>query len=432
LALVALATTAGWVIGLTVVFNVLLVAQLHHQADNLLRTRAEAVLATVSVAPSGGIRVREPANDAALDAGVWVYEGSRAIDRPPGAAALQRAADGMTSGGRRFSEVGGPSGVRLYAVPVRHAGVRVGTVVAATSLAPYRRTSDSALIGSVVVGLLLIAGAYVATRSLVKVALIPVREMAEQAATWSAHDVGQRFGDAPRSTELADLAASLDSVLDRIGAVLRHEQQLAGEISHELRTPLALLAAETDLLRAAPRSVEEREQAYLVIAETIDRMAALLDTLLAQAAQVVTEAPGRCTVEPVVAHELEAARSSGLRAEVAVTAGLEAGVTHEVLSRILAPIVGNATRYARHTIGVRAERRGDTVRITVSDDGPGIPAAFRERIFEPGQRADPADGHPGAGLGLALARRLARAAGGEIRLGDDAGRATFLVTLPPA
>ena len=138
--------------------------------------------------------------------------------------------------------------------------------------------------------MLVLLGAYLATRRVVQRALEPVAEMAHQAAQWSAHDVGQRFGEAPRPGELRDLAASLDSLLDRIGAVLRHEQQLAGELSHELRTPLAVVAAENELLRDGRGSAEERARAHEVIATTTDRMAELLDTLLAQAAQDVSDA----------------------------------------------------------------------------------------------------------------------------------------------
>ena len=433
LALVALATTAAWVLALTVLFNLLLVAQLRNQADDVLRTRAAAAVSTVDVDAAGRLTVREPPNDAALDAGVWVFQGASAVDRAPARAAVQRAADALTRGGRRFVEVGGSPPARLYAEPLRQGGRRVGTVVTATSLEPYRRTSQTALVGSAIVALLLVAGAYLVTRRVVARALAPVTEMAGQAAQWSAHDVGHRFGDAPRPGELRDLAASLDAVLDRIGAVLRHEQQLAAELSHELRTPLALVAAETDLLRSGTRSAAEREQAYAVIAETTDRMAELLDSLLAQAAHVVTESPGRSSVEQAVRAALAHTDLGQLRTSVSVPTGLEAGVSEAVLGRILAPLLGNAARYAESSITLTARRDPHGVQVTVVDDGPGVPAGFAERLFEPGQRADPDDGHGGAGLGLALALRLAHSSGGEIRLLDNqASGAAFLVTLPPA
>ncbi len=431
LALVAVLTTAAWVIALTALFNVLLSTQLHNQADDVLRTRAQAALSTVEVGRDGGLTVRETPNDAALDAGIWVFERGQAVDRPQARRAVQVAADGLADARRpRFADAAGRPSVRLFAQPVRQGGRQVGTVVSATDVEPYRATSRTALLSSVALAALLVIGAYLVTRRVVARALAPVVEMAHQAAQWSAHDVGHRFGDAPRPAELADLAAGLDALLDRIGAVLRHEKQLAAELSHELKTPLTVVAAETELLQAGPRTDPERERAYAVIAETAARMDTLLDTLLAQAAQDVTDAPGRCAVEPVVR-----AATAALGTEVTVTLaledGLEAGASPEVLHRILAPLLGNATRYAVDRITVTGEGSGQVVRVRVCDDGPGVPVALRDTVFEPGTRADVQDGHPGAGLGLALARRLARSAGGDIVLEDHPGHgAVFAVLLP--
>lgn len=397
----------------------------------MLRTRAAAVAATVDVGDGGLVTVREPANDEALDAGVWVFDGGTAVARPRASAAVGALAREMAvQGGPRFRDVATGPAVRLYARPLLLDGERVGAIVVETSLEPYRRTTRSARVLSGLLALLVVGGAFAATRQVVRRALAPVSEMAEQAARWSAHDVGQRFGDAPRPDELRDLARSLDAVLDRIGTVLRHEQQLAAEISHELRTPLAVIATETELLQSAPRDEEERRRGYLAIAETADRMAALLDDLLAQAAQVVTEAPGSALVAPVAEQVLGAMGPPGPSYDVHVPAGLEAGVTADVLARILTPLVGNAARYARGRVTVAAARVGHTVQVRVSDDGPGVPADFRAAVFEPGRRADPDDGHAGAGLGLALARRLARAAGGDITLDGGTG-SDFVVVLPP-
>jgi signal transduction histidine kinase len=329
-----------------------------------------------------------------------------------------------------FAEVSGADRTRLYAEPIRHAGQRVGTVVTATSLEPYRRTSQAALVGSVSLAVLVLLGAYLATRRVVQRALEPVAEMAHQAAQWSAHDVDQRFGEAPRPGELRDLAASLDSLLDRIGAVLRHEQQLAAELSHELRTPLAVVAAENELLRDGRGSTAERARAHEVIAATTDRMAELLHTLLAQAAQHVSDAPGRCAVAPVLRAAVAGAATRDLDVSVTAESGLEVGTSAEVLERILAPVLGNAVRYAVHRITVTATRRTPGVVISVVDDGPGVAEDFWVQVFEPGQRADPDDGHAGAGLGLALARRLARASGGDLGLRGPGPGAEFEITLP--
>jgi signal transduction histidine kinase len=112
---------------------------------------------------------------------------------------------------------------------------------------------------------------------------------------------------------------------------------------------------------------------------------------------------------------------------------LTAGADADVVERIVAPLLDNAARYARSRILVSAERSDGRVRLVVRDDGPGVPAPGGEDVFEPGVRLNGADGHAGAGLGLSLARRLARAAGGDVALaapGGDGGGAQFLVDLP--
>jgi two-component system, OmpR family, heavy metal sensor histidine kinase CusS len=91
-----------------------------------------------------------------------------------------------------------------------------------------------------------------------------------------------------------------------------------------------------------------------------------------------------------------------------------AGVDPEVVERIVVPLLENAGRYARSRVTVDAERVDGRVVVTVADDGPGVPADARESVFEPGVRAGLDTGHSGAGLGLPLARRLARAAGGDV------------------
>lgn len=110
---------------------------------------------------------------------------------------------------------------------------------------------------------------------------------------------------------------------------------------------------------------------------------------------------------------------------------LVAGIPPALLERIVSPLLTNACRYAHSGVAVRAYRAPDGVRVEVIDDGPGVPRPFASRLFEPGQRADPGDGHHGAGLGLPLARRLARSAGGEVTYDPEhTPGARFVVSLP--
>jgi len=433
LALVAVATTAVWVGLLTAGFNLLLATQLHRQAGTLLAERASTAAATVVVDPDGSVRVREPLNDEALETDLWIFAGGRLLERPRAGARLQRTAEALAASGNHYAQTAEPGATRFYALRVSEQGRQVAVVVTAVPLDPYRNVARLALLGSTGLALLLLAGVYAATRLLVGRALTPVQEMSAQAARWSEVDATQRFGAADRPGELAQLAANLDGVLDRLAALLRHEQLVTEELSHELRTPLSLITAETDLLRARKRSAREVEQAVGRIAEGATHMSRILETLLSAARTRSQDTAGRCLVGPVVAQAVEHAVrrpadpvDAGPRVQLDPgPADLAAGVDADLLERILAPVLDNARRYARGRIDVTVVTDGSCAVIRIADDGPGVDPALGDAVFEPGRR-DPSSSPGGAGLGLALARRLARAGGGDLVLAD--GR--FEVRLP--
>ncbi|MCW2879390.1 MAG: Histidine kinase [Sphaerisporangium sp.] len=441
LALVGLVVTATWVVFLTVGFNLVLGDRLRAQADDVLRARAAAAASTVEVLPGGRLRIRDPQDDEAIDAGIWIYQGDTAVERAPASPALRRDIDSVASAtaaiGAHFAQTPEPNAVRLYAQPLRQGDRQVGTVVAGLGLDAYRRTANLALLASSGLAALLLPGVYLLTRATVARALRPVAAMTRQAAEWSAHDVERRFGSTRRPEELHALADTLDGLLDRLAAVLRHEKQLSAELSHELRTPLTRIVGEVYLLRSRPRSPEELDAAHDAIAAAAEQMSHILETLLAAARSESGSLPGRCEVLPAlrraVATVAAVAPSPGLTMEVrCADTALAAGVEGDILDRILAPLLDNARRHAGSAVVLAAFEGPLGPEIAVTDDGPGVPAGLADAIFTPGRRADPGDGHPGAGLGLALARRLARASGGDLSLRPTAQGAVFVVSLPPA
>jgi signal transduction histidine kinase len=325
-----------------------------------------------------------------------------------------------------------PDRLRLLALPVGDGGAQVATVVTSTSLTPYRQVQRLAMIGSGVLGAIVLLIVHVVLRANVARALRPVRQMTTQAGRWSVDDVDRRFGSAPRPEELDDLARTLDGVLDRLAAVLRHERHFSDEISHELRTPLARIQAEVDLLRGRPRDSAEQGRALAALDEAAGSMSRILETLMTAARSSNGQLPGRCApaevLEPLVRRS--AADRPGLDVTVDVPAGLAAGVDAAVLERLVAPMVDNAVRYAVARVTVTGETLPGRVRLVIGDDGPGVPAEFGARVFEPGWRADVDDGHDGAGLGLALARRLAVAAGGGVTVVAGGSGGCFVIELP--
>lgn len=410
------ALAAAVVVALLVAaFNIALEAALDRDVNRTLRSKTAAA-ATTAVVQDGRVVVRDSRNDTAIDREVWVYEGSRAIVRPRGSAELQRTSDALARRAAGFTDT--PDGeARLHGAPLTDGRRRVGAVVVAESLEAYDQTTDVALAGSVALGgllLVLVAGlTWIATGR----ALAPVREMTRTAADWSAHDQERRFGGGPRPDELGELASTFDALLDRLAASLRHEQRLSAELSHELRTPLARIAAEAELLRTRERSSAEVGEGLRSITRNADEMGAILDTLIKAARADAGLDRGRAALAPMLERIAERWRpvltDRGLALDIVVPADVDIGVDADVAERILTPLLHNAERYAAGGVTLTAQPAGTSVVVDVDDDGPGIPEDMREAVFEPGRTG--ADGD-GAGLGLALARRLARATGGEVEV----------------
>jgi signal transduction histidine kinase len=433
---VALLVAAVAIGGLTIAFNLVLAGSLSGDADNRLRNQAAAAATTVRV-HDGRVTASEAPNDGAVDRRVWVYDGTRAIERPPGDSELQRAADALAGQSRVFDDLPSDREVRLYASPIVDGGRQVGTIVAAQSLGAYDRTTDLAEIGSVALALVLLAAMFLVTRQTIGRALGPVRVMTRDATDWSEHAPERRFGASERPDELGELARTFDALLDRVAASLRHEQRLSAELSHELRTPLSRIVAEAELLQRRDRPLDERREAYDSIVRSAGQMSGILETLMAAARADAGLDRGRSELRAVLG-ELrdgwaQTCTERGVDLEVEVpSTPLAVGVDADVVQRILVPVLDNAARHARGSVRVTTGVEGARITVTVADDGPGVPADALQRVFEPGVRLDTGDGHGGSGLGLPLARRLARAANGDVvAVADpDGGGAAFVVELP--
>ena len=431
----ALLAALGAVTVLTIAFNVLLDRSLNADANSRARSLAAAAAATVGY-ENGQVRAHEAVDDALVDRRVWIYDGTRAVERAPASADVQRAADALAGSAHVFDDVPGRD-VRLYAAPVTVGGRQVGTVVAAQSLTAYDRTTDIALGGSLMLAAVLLGTVGVLTWITVGRALDPVREMTASAAEWSENDPTRRFGVIPRPDELGDLARTFDALLDRVAASLRHEQRLSAELSHELRTPLARIVAEIELLQRRERSPEDRADAYGVIARSAEQMSGILETLMAAARAESHPHVGRSEMGGVLDAVADEWAPSLAECDVTLEvrhpdAPMMAGVDREVVERIVAPLIDNALRYARTRIVVSAASDDGAVVLSVADDGPGVAPEARDQVFEPGVRAGAENGHGGAGLGLPLARRLAKAVGGDVTLAPAAAGAgaEFQVRLP--
>jgi signal transduction histidine kinase len=405
---------------LLVVGNVLLNARVHAEATSLLRARAEAQVAALTVTP-GGVRVRQTPNENVLDRQSWVLDRGRVVERPGNASpALDHAAIALGRAGRS-AEVDGPSDIRLRAAAVPGRGRAI--VVVGLSVVTLERLQHEVALGSIVLAALILLAAGLATRGAVDGALAPVAQMTASAEDWGAHDLDRRFALGAPSDELTGLAATLDGLLGRIAASRRHEQRFASEVAHELRTPVAGLRARAELaLSARGAGAEaEREDALRAVIADAARLDREIDALVAVARRELDPSSGVVDLA-ALAREVDGAT-------VTVPAVLPpAEGEPEIVRRALAPLVENARRHARSAVTLELTHAAGSVRLAVRDDGPGLDPAIGEDAFEPGVRgADAGDG--GAGLGLALARRLARSCGGDVRIGPGPG-GCFVLELP--
>jgi signal transduction histidine kinase len=421
---VSLLTLAIGVGALLVVGNVLLRAGVRDQAQSVLRARAEAQLAALDITPTS-VGVRNAPNDQSLDERSWVLDGDRVVERPRGVSPnLDRAAIALGRQ-RRAASLDGPGDIRLHTVPVPAPGSQraIGSVVVGYSMVQLEDVQHEVFLGSLVFfALVMLAGALAIRRAL-DGALSPVARMTDDAEDWGARDLDRRFNLGPPRDELTGLAATLDGLLSRIAASRRHEQRFASEVAHELRTPIAGLRGRAELALDAdgPGADAERAEALKAIVDDAARLDKAIDTLMAVARRELDPSEGSVDLA-ALASEID---DVTVRVDRPVPA---AEGEADVVRRALAPLVDNARRHAR--TGVVLEVAGDDgrVRVAVRDDGPGLDPALGERAFDPGVRGDAEPGD-GAGLGLPLARRLARSCGGDVLAGPGPG-GCFVLELP--
>jgi signal transduction histidine kinase len=418
-------------------FNLLLRSNLNADANRVLQARASAALEGITV-QGGSVQVKESPDRAAPDTQVWIYSGQTSVERPVAPRSVQRLADSLAGGHRAYAE-GSGADLRLFAVPIQQGLRRAGTVVSAISLEPYEHSASRALGASLLFAAAALLVVVIATRLVVTRALRPVAQMTSEARDWSEHDLQHRFNVGEPYDELTELAATFDTMLARLASSLRHEQLLSAELSHELRTPLAAIATEAELALRRQRGDEEYREALREIESRASQMQSTLETLLAAARADSLEdlgtAPAAAVGERAIASCERAAEEAGIDLQLARPPdSVRVDVDAETAERILMPLIENGCRYGCSRVELQVQPNGDVVDFLVHDDGPGVDAADRDRIFEPGVRGAIGlnDGHSGAGLGLALSRRLARAVGGDVdSLGNGAG-ATFRARIPLA
>ncbi len=382
---------------------------LHIASSALEATVRRVAPAAALYGPDGELLLRHPANDAALT-----------DDR------LDLSA---TSEEPVLTTRLGPHGERVRVITLAVAtevGTRHGLQLAASleradaSVMVFRRTGLAVSLG---LGVFLLAlQGFVA------------RKLAWRVGVLSRHMAALREGnlhaslpaDAGRD-EIGELSRVVAEATERLRRARAAQERLMAEAAHELRTPLQLMRTAIDLALRRERAPIELSQALGEIRSEVDRLARLATRLLDLAAAergAWDRAPGDLAVVAQEAAEAirAEAETRGVLVEVdapePVPASFDAGGIRQAIDNLL----GNAVKYGPEggTVRVLVRRDDGLARVLVHDDGPGIPAEERERVFEPFERG-PSRKVEGAGLGLAIVREVANGHGGRAYVAEGAG-----------
>ncbi|OEZ62811.1 MULTISPECIES: ATP-binding protein [unclassified Duganella] len=236
------------------------------------------------------------------------------------------------------------------------------------------------------------------------------------------------------ASSIAPLAGRINDMAGRIDQLMEARKNLLHSVSHELRTPIARLEFGLELLRERHAADDPALQKRIAAMETdVDELKTLVNELLdltqLDHAQAMPRKP--FALAPLLHACAPPQPRQNFSASIAADLGELQGDTR-LLARAINNLLGNAAKYAASRIALSATRSGNAVRITVEDDGPGIPAEARERVFEPFYRLAREQDYAttGYGLGLAIAAKAIVLHGGAIAIDDSPlGGARFTITL---
>ncbi|HVP30241.1 MAG TPA: ATP-binding protein [Myxococcota bacterium] len=275
---------------------------------------------------------------------------------------------------------------------------------------------------------------------LARTSLRPIAEIAATARRISGANLDERVPRSGTGDELDRLAATLNDTFARLQHSLERTRGFAGDAAHELRTPLAALRSQIEVTLEKERTHDEYRSALAGVSGEVERMALSVQAMLRLARSEAGLDPARRVDVPLATLLAEVAgffepvaEDHGVILRVGPLPDATVPGDPEWLHQLFANLLHNAIRYtpAGGVVSLDGEARADEVAVHVRDTGPGIPPEEQDRVFERFHRGGTRPDRPGTGLGLPIAREIARAHGGAIELASEPGRgATFTVRLP--
>lgn len=443
LLLVGVAPVAVLVLALVLV-GALLDRALREGVDRALRAQAavEAVSLFDRLGHVGHLHLdRSPLRVEAGDSPAWgaLYgpDGRRILSVPEGAPMPERVSPPPLGAPARIRTEPGlrPPGQRVLMVSVRSPEGAVHTLRLATPLDRSRETMASYVKLAAAVGVVAALALLLAHRALLRSLHRRIADLGAHMARVGRGDLsGEPAPDGARDelASLRDAVAGATTELRRARAV---RERLIADAAHELRTPLAAIRTDVDVTLRRERGPDELRETLARVREEVVRLGTLSQQLLDLAAQgsrphVAAEGELADAVAAAVAamRGVAAERGVALVAEGSARGRFDADAMQQVLRNLVDNAVGVSPPGGAVT--VRVARVGGALSIAVEDEGPGIPPAERELVFEPFHRLDRRG--RGVGLGLAIVRDIARRHGGDATVDPEFARGARLVVRWPA
>ena len=265
-------------------------------------------------------------------------------------------------------------------------------------------------------------------------ALRPVSAITGRVSEISARTLDERVPVPATDDEIADLARTMNLMLDRLEIDDRRLRQFVSDASHELRSPVAVLRSEAEVALRDPAGTSVAELAEGMLDEST-RLGRIVEDLLVLARGEEAAAWGLAAVDVDEVVFAEAARRRRLPVDTAAVSAGRVWGSAESVGRVVAHLLDNAARHGASAVWVGLRSEAGQVVLWVDDDGSGIDEADRERVFERFVRLDEARSRDagGAGIGLAVVAETVGAASGTVEVqAAPAGGARFVVRWPAA
>ena len=306
---------------------------------------------------------------------------------------------------------------------------------AAEAGAMFEETVGLVALGALAVGAVIAAFvAWLLARNLAQ----PLDRLVDAARRVESGDLGARVGDRPDVPELAVLAAAFDGMAAALESQEQVRRDFVSGAAHELLTPLTNLEGYLEGIRDGVIGADPATLDSLL--EEARRLTRLSRALLQTAASPPGHGPRPSVVDlrPAIVATTALIGPSlsvrGLTVEVDAPGGLTVHAVPDQVTQVLFNLLHNASRHAApgSAVLIRAEGKGETVRVSITNTGEGIPLHVGDRVFERFFRVDPSRDRAtgGAGIGLAVVKEIVEQAGGRVGVDADAERTRFWFTLP--